>query len=682
MARAIRLTICAVLAWLGLAAPLGAHPVDALVGGDKAGPGEVLVAGMLDGRRDRVGFEEVSVSINGQAAELHHDGHFVAKVPIAPYYRLNIGGEGIFAMVQTFGIAELRDAICRCLAIPAIELVARKKGRIELFFAGDSMAGRRYFKAPRGEKPVLDRATLDRDLDRLFTAIKPYIATSDFASINLESVVAAEQPAPRAPKKYTFFSPPELPGALARAGVDHVSLGNNHTADYRDAGVRTTLDAIDAAGVLRSGAGMDVTEAERAARVNVKGQKLGIFGFVGWRGSWTPNQVASETKGGAAWGKRSDVERITTRERRAGYIPIMEFHGNVEYGDRPTSMSLPRFRAAIEKGAPVVVGHHPHVTHGLEIYRGGLIAHSLGNFLFDQEHPHAHVSYVLKVWLEDGKFLRAEAVPIQLLDYRPVPAVGGMREASLTRLYWLSSEMGTVLARSGGHAVVWNKPSGFAEPECQQPTGFRLASFAPSCLAPGEIHGRNMVPRGDFESARFGLASDRFWVPRDAAIDFRRRENGEGYMALLPDSAKKPAYVYSRSYFRDVYSTRFTLESAIRLPRAGTVELIVKSRPHEGDPATSSIKGESIGAQHLSGGSWEKLHFDFTLPEERKGAARAFRPILKVTFDDSDPRRDRTIEIDDFALIEWPDEASQRDPHQAWRWTHAKPATSSVLAQR
>src|SRR3546814_12497675 len=94
----------------------------------------------------------------------------------------------------------------------------------------------------------------------------PYFKTSDLASINLESAVAAEQPGPPAPKRYMFFSPPELPKALARAGIDHVSLGNNHNADYRGAGMRTTNEALEAAGLEWSGPGMDQAEGARAGR--------------------------------------------------------------------------------------------------------------------------------------------------------------------------------------------------------------------------------------------------------------------------------------------------------------------------------------------------------------------------------------------------------------------------------
>ena len=462
--------------------------------------------------------------------------------------------------------------------------------------------------------------------------------------------------------------------ALARAGIDHVSLANNHTADYRAAGLQTTFDALDAAGVTHSGAGMNVEEAERAARFDVNGQKLAIYGFVGWRGTWTPNQTATPTKAGAAWGLRSTVERVTVRERRAGYHPIMQFHGNLEYADRPSAMSLPRFRAAIEKGAPVVIGHHPHVTQGLEIYRGGLIAHSLGNFLFDQEHPHTHVTYALKVWLENGRFLRAEVIPLQMLDYRPVPATDGMREAVLRRVYWLSAEMGTRLSLSGGHAAVWRKDGVIAQPECTLPQPFRLAAFAPVCASASLTYGRNMVPRGDFENAIVGHARDRFWAGYNAGIDFRMRDDS-GYLAVLPDSAGGAAYLYSKSYIRDVYAHRFSLRARIRVPRDVAVTLIAKDRPRDGDTPSSSVAGTTIGSTALAGGeNWQDLSFDFARPEETPGIARAFRYILQFRFADTTDAGERTIELDDFALIEWPGTNAQSDPTQDWRWTHARPA--------
>ena len=666
-----------------LALPASGQSTQPVAATDHGKSGEVRITGTLDGRRDKIDLTAVTATLNGVPVALTASGQFDAATDRTAYYQLKLEGPGIFTMVQTFGNEEITDPTCNCLVVPAIELVARKPGRVELFFGGDSMAGRRYFEAPAGKKAVLDRVTITRDVDRLLAPMAPYFSTSDLASINLESVVADEQPGPPAPKKYKFFTTTELPKALVRAGMDHVSLGNNHTNDYGAPGMRATLDALAAANLATSGAGMNVEEAERASRFDVLGTKISIYGFVGWRGTWDPNQTAEVNKAGAAWGTLDRVEAVTIRERRAGYVPIMQFHGNVEYGDRPTAMSTPRFRTAVDKGAPVVIGHHPHVTQGLEIYRGALIAHSLGNFLFDQEHPHTHVTYGLKVWLEKGKFLRAEAIPMQMLDYRPVPAVGGMREASLRRLHWLSAELGTKLARSGGHAVVWAKGPRAQQPACRTPGAFTLATLAPACIDPSQDYGRNVVPRGDYANTMVAEARDRFWDTKNASVDYRGLGEGAGSMALLPDATTKPFYLYTKSYLRDLYALRYTLTSKIRTPRDVEVRLLVKDRPAEGSEPTPTVEGELIGSQRVAAGAgWQELRFDFARPAVALGAIpgvsaevpNPYRFILEFRFPNPRGEGDKVLAFDDFVLVEWADPASQADPAQAWRWTHARPA--------
>ncbi|UIP05582.1 CapA family protein [Erythrobacter sp. SDW2] len=652
---------------------------------------KVELAGALDGARDGIAFDSVTVTVNGKPAKLAADGSFSALVPLAPYYRVDIGGNGVFPMVQTFGKAELRDPACDCLRIPAIELVAKKPGRIELFFGGDSMAARRYFHMGLRDEPVLDHDTLDADLDRLFDHMEPYFGPSDFASVNLESVVAAVTPGEPAPKRYKFFSPPELPKAMMRAGIDHVSLGNNHTADYRDIGLEMTLDAIARAGLLTSGAGMNVTEAEKATRVTVGSTKLALFGLVGWRGDWTPNQTATATKAGAAWGTREVIDRVTLRELAAGYVPIMEYHGNMEYMDRPSPMSLPRFRRAIDLGSPLVIGHHPHVTQGLEIYKGSLIAHSLGNFLFDQDHPHTHSTFAIKVWLENGRFLRAEVLPINMLDYRPVPAVGGMRESVLRRVFWLSAEMGTNLALTGGHAAVWreNRPQGNGR--CRQPEGFTLANFGPSCGDGASEYGRNLIPRGDFSNAQTGPAQDRFWKALNGKLALKRTPMAEGYLELSPRAAHKSFYLHSASYIRDVYATRFTLKSRIRLPHDAEIELIIRDKPPEGAKPTPSVLGESMQTRRLRGsGEWQDIAFDFwlppgpvpRLPPGPDGAAHPFRPILRIKYLGEREGDDDRVLLDDIRLIEWPPEYAQRDAPRAWWFTDRRPKPKGTMAAR
>jgi poly-gamma-glutamate capsule biosynthesis protein CapA/YwtB (metallophosphatase superfamily) len=655
-----------------------------------ANPATVTIRGELDGRRDRLDFVGVSVAINGVGVPISANGSFDGDIALAPYYRVDITGDPVFAMVQTFGNEELRDDSCTCLSIPPIELVAKRPGRIELFFGGDSMAGRRYFHTGQRNRSVLKHDNLDADLDRLFDHVRPYIATSDFASINLESVVAESEPGPPAPKKYLFFSPPQLPAALRRAGIDHVSLGNNHTADYRDAGMKTTIDALVDGGIRFSGGGMNVAQAEQAARVKVGNTRLALFGFVGWRGDWSPNQIARADKAGAAWGTNSAIDRVTRRELAAGHVPIMEYHGNMEYMDRPSDLSLPRFRRAVDLGSPLVIGHHPHVTQGLEIYKGSLIAHSLGNFLFDQDHPHTHSTFALKVWMENGRFLRAEPIPLQILDYRPVPAVGGMREAVLRRLFWLSEEMGTNLKLSGGHAAVWRENRKAGSSACTEPGEFTLARFAPHCGDRASEYGRNLIPRGDFTNVQMGVARDRYWKAQNARLSIRTARNGTGVLELSPLAAHKSFHLMSASYLRDIYATRFTFKARVKLPFDAEVELLTRDKPPEGSPPARAVLGESVATRQLRGsGDWQDVRFDFWLPPAEsprlppgpEGAAHPFRPILRIQYIGKRLGDDEIARISDIALIEWPPEDIQDDRGIRWWWTHARPLPGRALAR-
>ncbi len=638
----------------------------------------VAIYGVLDGARDGVDLSQVSVTVNGVRTKLSGDASFQISAKIAPYYAVKITGEGVFDTLQTFGNTELRDAACECLIVPAIELVAKKPGRIELFFAGDTMAGRRFYKERSKDTPaVLRPATLDRDLDAVLAPFKPYIETSDYASLNLETVLTASEPQEPSPKKYVFYSPPQLAGAMARAGLDHVSLGNNHTADYGDAALQSTIAALNDANVAWSGAGMDRDEAEKATQADVSGTPLSLLGFVGWRGNWEPNQVATDTKSGAAWGAKARIRATIRREKAEGRTPILQLHGSSEYGDQASTTTIGRLKLAVDEGAPVAIGHHPHVVHGITTYKGALIAPSLGNFIFDQTRPQTQISYALKVWLEDGEFLRAEAIPLQVLDFRPVPAVGSMRRTALSRLAWLSSEMGASLKSTGGHLALWADAQAPNTQICRRkPQGTHIA-LLPLCADKQAQLGRDIIKRGDFENAVMGEARDRFWASRNGRYAFRSDSAGNGYLALKPSRAGRGAFLYSQSYLRDVAGTWFTLKARVKVPSATAVELRIKTRPRAGDPSTPSVRGEVIGTQQVSGAGWHNVSFDFTLPPEQVAegagrAARAFRPILRFVVARNGTRQVREIALDDLTLVEWADADNAADPHQAWRWTHVR----------
>lgn len=658
------LSAIAVVAASLCAFPLAAHPADALVGGEIAAPSEVRIGGVLDGRRDRIDFRDVSITINGSVVALSEDGHFAAILPIAPIYRLDIRGVGVFTIVQTFGHAELRDEACDCLAIPAIEVVARKKSRIELFFGGDTMAGRRYFEPSSGQQQLLFRDSLAADLDRLLAPMHSYMESADVASVNLETVLADEAPGPRLPgKSITFFSPSELAAALKRAGVDYVTLGNNHIYDYGEPGIASTIAALERAGLAHSGAGHDETQAERAAEMGVGGSSLVMLGFVGWEGSNGAHQVATADKGGAALGTRGQVRRSVERERKRRNVPVLQYHGGAEYIDRPSETTIGRLREAVEQGAPLAIGHHPHLVMGVEVYRKALVAPSIGNFLFDQQHPRTHVTYAIRAILEKGRFLRAEFVPVGVIDYRPMPAIGAMRERVLRRLFGFSAERGTQLAMSGGHAVVYADQNGSMTSSCHRRSKgeFTLGDFSPACE--GMRSGRDVIGRGDFAMAHDGDAMERAFMSDDAGLEFVSRGD-EAHAVLRPEKAASSPAFFTHAYLRDVPAGAYTLRARVKLPVAARVELRIKDRPQPGKQPSARWRGDILETREMPAAeAWQDISFDFVKPEQAEGNARPFRPVLRFV-PAAQTGNLEPIAIDDFELISW----SVNGTSEADRW--------------
>jgi poly-gamma-glutamate capsule biosynthesis protein CapA/YwtB (metallophosphatase superfamily) len=672
--------IFTLLTTLGISLCLSS-PLSAQTAGSQ---GSVEIVGSLNGSRDGLAPSQLEVTVNGAPISLSREGRFIQEISRADYYRVEVRGETIFPVIQTFANAELADSACQCLSVPSIELVAKKPGRIELLFGGDTMAGRRFFERGGGREPVLREENVAADLDQLLAPVKPYIEAADYASINLETVLASEDPDTPAPRQIILRSTPQLAGALARAGVDHVSLGNNHLADFRDAGVISTINALNEAGVAWSGAGRNSAEAERPAQVKVGDTELSLLGFVGWRGKGQPNQIATLTKAGAALGSGNTISRTTRTAALTGRVPVIQIHGSPVYSDRPSDLRMYRLEQSVRRGAPIALGHNPNVVHGLRSFNGGLIAPSLGNFLSDQDRPQTHFSYLLKVWLENGRFLRAEAVPIQMLDYQPIPATGEMRRRIMSRLAWLSAEMDTHLHQSGGHLAIWANEAAAPVKPCTVEPRKGLNNFNPVCQNAARDLGRDLIVRGDFESSNWGANQETFWRARHAELQYNRSAEGEGTLRLDPVSSSRPVYLFSRTYLRDIRSTRFTMKARVKTAQPVTVQLFAKPRPAKDDPNTPLISGTLLGETTLSQSSWQDVTFNFILsPEQRFGhKAGAFRPILKFSASGEDAAVPAPIELDDVALVEWARGKDKRDPEQGWRWTHIRLPQQFAGSQR
>lgn len=287
--------------------------------------------------------------------------------------------------------------------------------------------------------------------------IQPWLTDPDFASVNLETVVTGTPSTPDLDDAYPFFTLPGSLPPLRDAGIDYVANGNEHIADYGDAGVNDTLAALDDAGLLHSGAGVDAEAAFAAARTELHGVPYSFLSFVSIAGLSGANATsATETRSGAA--DLDDDARVTSalaRERDAGFLPIAELHTGYEYAEAPLDdVTTGRMEFVAGAGAALVVCHHPHVAQGFEFFDGTLIAHSLGNLVFDPDRMDAELGLLLSVDLDGDQLANAEARGVFLDHYVPRPVTGHVHDLLLQRLGSSSAPWGTLVVPYGASAWV------------------------------------------------------------------------------------------------------------------------------------------------------------------------------------------------------------------------------------
>jgi poly-gamma-glutamate synthesis protein (capsule biosynthesis protein) len=229
------------------------------------------------------------------------------------------------------------------------------------------------------------------------------------------------------PKLYTFRTPPRFASGLAQAGIDIVSLGNNHTADYGPDGVGDTIAALDAAGVKHAGAGMNEAEARQPAFIEAQGLRVAFLSYT----DIMENTFAGPDSTGVALATTDAIAAGVRAARAQADAVIVALHSGVEYTDAPQPDQQQLARAAIDAGALLVLGHHPHALQGRERYRNGLIVYSLGNFVFDLDNddlsnlgPRAFQTVVLYVTLRANEVVdfHVEPVTIDPNEDRPRPA--------------------------------------------------------------------------------------------------------------------------------------------------------------------------------------------------------------------------------------------------------------------
>jgi poly-gamma-glutamate capsule biosynthesis protein CapA/YwtB (metallophosphatase superfamily) len=283
--------------------------------------------------------------------------------------------------------------------------------------------------------------------DYPFAAVRPLLRRAAFVLGNLEGPLARK--ARRRPRTFSYRVNPELAPALTRAGIRVVTLANNHLLDCGRGGVRESLHALAQAGIAPLGAGRNETAAHAPVCRPAGPWRVGLLGYY-----WNRRCAATADLPGSAMDPpaalAADLGRLRTQVDRV----VVTFHWGVPYEREPAPADRAKARLAVDCGADVVIGHHPHIVQPFEIYRGRPIFYSVGNFVLGSGNSRAE-GLALGLRFDERRTV-VDVFPLYVknrdprVNYQPKVLRGPGGDRLLVRLAAMSGPSGELLAREGG----------------------------------------------------------------------------------------------------------------------------------------------------------------------------------------------------------------------------------------
>lgn len=266
--------------------------------------------------------------------------------------------------------------------------------------------------------------------DYFLKNVRQILEKDDLSIINFEGTFT--ESTQRANKKFAFKADPEYVNVLSRSSVEAANLANNHSADYGEESKTDTIKTLEKAKIAPFG-------FETVQLIDIKGIKVGLAGIY---------ELAEHLE------KQQQVQENIAALKEAGAdLIIVNFHWGMEkeYTPNDTQKTLARF--AIDEGADLVIGHHPHVLQGIEEYKGKYIAYSLGNFCFGgNSNPQDKDTMIFQQTFsfKKGKLQKNKEINIipcsissssGLNDYCPTPLEGEEKQRVLDKIKEYSNQI-------------------------------------------------------------------------------------------------------------------------------------------------------------------------------------------------------------------------------------------------
>lgn len=310
---------------------------------------------------------------------------------------------------------------------PIIEVPDKEYKDIVISAIGDCTLGTdSNFGYERSFPDILD--SQNRDFSYFFSGVYDVLSNDNLTIANLETTFTTATE--RADKTFNFKGDTDYTNILTEGSIEVVNLANNHTHDYGKQGYTDTIASLKEAGIPYFG-------YEDYEILEIDGIKIGLAGLPGW------NEASAKAN--------TEKAIFYFKENKTDLI-IMTYHWGIEkeYEQNGTQENIARY--AVELGADLVIGHHPHVLQGIECYQGKYIVYSLGNFVFGgNKNPKDKDTMIFRQTFhyEDDVLMDTdiEIIPCSLSgktdlnDYRPVVLEGEQKEKVYAKIMKYSTNL-------------------------------------------------------------------------------------------------------------------------------------------------------------------------------------------------------------------------------------------------
>lgn len=295
-----------------------------------------------------------------------------------------------------------------------------------LYAVGDVMLGR-----------YIAKVMSTRGSDYPFKEIAPTLKQGDIVFGNLESIISDDNIAPSFPEKpYSFHAPQDAAQVLKNAGFTILGMANNHAMDYGSDSLAKTRRLLGENGIAAFGAGKNMDEARQPEILIKNGLR---FGFLGYGVAHSRSVYAKRNRPGIAAINMEDIHKDIKSLRSKVDVLVVSLHWGMEYDQTPSHRQQEEAHEIIDWGADLILGHHPHVMQGIEVFKGKVIAYSLGNFIFDQKDDGTNRSFILACTFQRTGPYPAEVIPLdRFRSYFPKVATNKNKDDIVERLRAIS----------------------------------------------------------------------------------------------------------------------------------------------------------------------------------------------------------------------------------------------------